>query len=253
MSILKHESDIWATADLLRGAGIKTSDFPKYMMPFFALLMVESRLIRESKRMVDDGESKDNMDDFVEIFQLEGLGYNDFVIRQGKSLKDICKNDKTFDVDYHSYIKSFDAETKYLLGVDKGTEEEKFLDRLDDTEYTFVIYEAEKYIDYFEATAGTESNNGQPICALWDSFGELSDVLPSSFFPAYVLLKQPGLIHHQEACAQLESRASQAMIHLLQCRLGNENEISAREKLQAVSPALLRLYLELKFRGSGEE
>jgi type I restriction enzyme M protein len=128
MSILKHKSDIWETADLLRGAGIKTSDFPKYMMPFFALLMVESRLIRESKRMVDDGESKANMDDFVEIFQLEGLGYNDFVIRKEKSLKDICKNDKTFDVDFQSYIKSFDAETKYLLGVDKGTEEEKFLD-----------------------------------------------------------------------------------------------------------------------------
>ncbi|AFU69672.1 type I restriction-modification system, DNA-methyltransferase subunit M HsdM [Psychroflexus torquis ATCC 700755] len=128
MSILKHESEIWETADLLRGAGIKTSDFPKYMMPFFALLMVESRLIRESKRMVDDGESQDNMDEFVEIFQLEGLGYNDFVIREGKSLKDICKNDKTFDVDFQSYIKSFDAETKYLLGVDKGTEEEKFLD-----------------------------------------------------------------------------------------------------------------------------
>lgn len=128
MSILKHESEIWATADLLRGAGIKTSDFPKYMMPFFALLMVESRLIRESKRMVADGESQDNMDEFVEIFQLEGLGYNDFVIREGKSLKDICKNDKTFDVDFHSYIKSFDTETKYLLGVDKGAEEEKFLD-----------------------------------------------------------------------------------------------------------------------------
>ena len=128
MSILKHDSEIWATADLLRGAGIKTSDFPKYMMPFFALLMVESRLIRESKRMVDDGESQDNMDEFVEIFQLEGLGYNDFVIREGKSLKDICKNDKTFDVDFQSYIKSFDAETKYLSGVDKGTEEEKFLD-----------------------------------------------------------------------------------------------------------------------------
>ena len=126
-NILKHESDIWATADLLRGAGIKTSDFPKYMMPYFALLMVESRLIRESNRLAEE-IGKDNIDDFIEIFQLEGLGYNDFVIRKGKSLKDICKNDKTFDVDFHSYIKSFDPETKYLLGVDKGTEEEKFLD-----------------------------------------------------------------------------------------------------------------------------
>src|SRR5690606_40366574 len=44
------------------------------------------------------------------------------------TLKDICKNDKTFDTDFDGYLKAFDAETKYLLGVDKGNEEEKFLD-----------------------------------------------------------------------------------------------------------------------------
>lgn len=127
MNILKYESDIWKTADLLIGAGIKQSDFPKYMMPYFALLMVESRLIREAKRLEEE-IGRENIEDFVEMFQLEGLGYNEYVIRENKSLKDICKNDKTFDVDFHSYLKSFDSETKYLLGVDKGTEEEKFLD-----------------------------------------------------------------------------------------------------------------------------
>lgn len=127
VNILKYESDVWRTADLLIGAGIKQSDFPKYMMPYFALLMVESRLIREARRLSEE-IGKDNMDDFVEMFQLEGLGYNDYLIRKGKSLKDICQNDKTFDIDFHTYLKSFDPETKYLLGVDKGTEEEKFLD-----------------------------------------------------------------------------------------------------------------------------
>ena len=127
INILKYESDVWRTADLLIGAGIKQSDFPKYMMPYFALLMVESRLIREANRLEDE-IGKDNIDDFVEMFQLEGLGYNEYLIRKGKSLKDICKNDKTFDIDFHAYLKSFDPETKYLLGVDKGTEEEKFLD-----------------------------------------------------------------------------------------------------------------------------
>lgn len=126
-NILKHEGDVWRTADLLIGAGIKQSDFPKYMMPFFALLMVESRLIRESKRLENE-IGKENIDDFVEMFQLEGLGYNDMVIRKNKTLKTICKNDKTFDVDFYAYIRSFDPETRYLLGVDKGTDEEKFLD-----------------------------------------------------------------------------------------------------------------------------
>lgn len=127
INILKYESEVWKTADLLIGAGIKQSDFPKYMMPFFALLMVESRLIREADKLEKE-VGREDIEDFIEMFSLEGLGYNDFVIRKKKTLKDICKNDKTFDVDFHSYLKAFDNETKYLLGVDKGTEEEKFLD-----------------------------------------------------------------------------------------------------------------------------
>lgn len=127
INILKYESEVWKTADLLIGAGIKQSDFPKYMMPFFALIMVESRLIREADRLEAE-VGRDDIEDFIEMFNLEGLGYNDFVIRKKKTLKTICQNDKSFDVDFHSYLKAFDGETKYLLGVDKGTEEEKFLD-----------------------------------------------------------------------------------------------------------------------------
>lgn len=126
-NILKYESDVWKTADLLRGSGIKESDFPKYMMPFFALLMVESRLVRAAEKLEED-ISRDNIEDFVEMFELEGLGYNAYVIKKSKTLKDICKNDKTFDTDFRAYLKAFDPETKSLLGVDKGPQEEKFLD-----------------------------------------------------------------------------------------------------------------------------
>ena len=127
MNILKYESDIWKTADYLRGAGIKESDFPKFMMPFFALLMVESRLIREAQRLEKE-IGKDDLDVFIEIFALEGLGYNDLIVRQNKTLRIICRNDKTFSSDFHYYLRAFDSETKYLLGVDKGSEDEKFLD-----------------------------------------------------------------------------------------------------------------------------
>lgn len=126
-NILKYETDIWKTADLLRGSGIKESDFPKYMMPFFALLMVESRLVREAKKLEED-INRDDIGDFVEMFKLEGLGYNDYVIKKNKTLKDICKNDKTFETDFRAYLNAFDLETKSLLGVDKGSQEEKFLD-----------------------------------------------------------------------------------------------------------------------------
>ena len=73
-------------------------------------------------------EEEVGIDDFIEMFRLEGLGYNDYAIRDGKTLKTICQNDKTFDVDFYAYIRAFDPETRYLLGVDKGTDEEKFLD-----------------------------------------------------------------------------------------------------------------------------
>lgn len=125
-TILQYESKVWATADLLIGAGIKQSDFPKYMMPFFALIMVESRLIREAAELKKDFE--DDFEGFIEEFIESGIGYNDYVIRQGKTLATICKNDKTFDVDFDSYLKAFDPETRSLFGVNKGTEEEKFLD-----------------------------------------------------------------------------------------------------------------------------
>ena len=97
------------------------------MMPFFALLMVESRLIRAAEKLEED-ISRDNIEDFVEMFKLEGLGYNTYVVKKNKTLKDICKNDKTFDTDFRAYLKAFDTETKSLLGVDKGSQEEKFLD-----------------------------------------------------------------------------------------------------------------------------
>lgn len=45
--IMHYESDIWSCADLLISAGIKQSKFPDYMMPFFALVMLEGRMRNE--------------------------------------------------------------------------------------------------------------------------------------------------------------------------------------------------------------
>ena len=70
INILKYESEVWKTADLLIGAGIKQSDFPKYMMPFFALIMVESRMIREADRLEKE-VGRDDIEDFIEMFNLE--------------------------------------------------------------------------------------------------------------------------------------------------------------------------------------
>lgn len=132
-NILQYESKVWSTADLLIGAGIKQSDFPKYMMPYFAMIMLESRLIRHYKELLKDFGAEtikdvEDIQDFIDEFKDYNIGYNDIVIRQQKTLAEICKNDKTFDNDFDAYLKSFDPETKELLGVDRGNIEEKYLD-----------------------------------------------------------------------------------------------------------------------------
>lgn len=130
-NILQYESKIWATADLLRGCGIKESEWPSFMMPFFALAMIESRLIRmldEMKSVYGEDTLKD-MDkaDYIDLIKDKGQGYNVYIFERHKTLKDICANDKSFDIDFDAYLHGFDGETKDLLGVD-ATEGEKFLD-----------------------------------------------------------------------------------------------------------------------------
>jgi len=130
-NILQYESKIWATADLLRGSGIKESEWPSFMMPFFALTMIESRLVRmfDSLKAEIGEKAFANIakDDLYDMIKDQGQGYNIFIFEKGQSLTDICKNDKSFDIDFDAYIKGFDGETKDLLGVD-ATDGEKFLD-----------------------------------------------------------------------------------------------------------------------------
>ena len=130
-NILQYESNIWSTADLLRGCGIKESEWPSFMMPFFALVMIESRLVRmfdELKaELGEDTLNEIEPDDLIDLIQDKGQGYNVYIFEKHQTLKDICQNDKSFDVDFEAYLKGYDGETKDLLGVD-AFEGEKFLD-----------------------------------------------------------------------------------------------------------------------------
>lgn len=127
--ILSYESEIWACADLLIASGIKQSKFPDYMMPFFALIMLEGRM-RNEMHDIQQSEGIDpseNIDDFVEAFLDRECGYNDYIVRQGKTLSSICNNDKTFEQDFSKYLAGFDAQLKELLGIERGTDDSKYL------------------------------------------------------------------------------------------------------------------------------
>ena len=126
-NILKYESKIWNTADLLRSSGFKESDFPKFMMPFFALAMVESRFIRMAGELRAEVGDELSNEDFLELIKDGDQGYNVYLFEHNKRLKDICKNDKSFEIDFDAYMGGFDSETKDLLGVDRA-EGDKFLD-----------------------------------------------------------------------------------------------------------------------------
>jgi type I restriction enzyme M protein len=124
MNILQYESKIWATADLLRGCGIKESEWPSFMMPFFALAMIESRLVRMfddlKSEIGEDAFAGIHKDDLSDLIKDKGQGYNIFIFEKNQSLADLCQNDKSFEIDFDAYLKEFDGETKDLLGTPKS-------------------------------------------------------------------------------------------------------------------------------------
>lgn len=123
--VLNYASEIWKTADILRGVGIKQSEWPNYMMPFLALSMIESRIIIEINKLKDSGLT--NPEEIREILESEGFGYNDTIIFQDKKLQDIFQNDKTYESDFDTYLSAFDSETIKLLGC-KETDGKNYLD-----------------------------------------------------------------------------------------------------------------------------
>lgn len=126
--ILQYESQIWAVADLMRGVGIKDSKFPDYMMPFFALVMLESRMLNVIKKLKKEGfDREEDFESFKGQFIDEDCGYNEYIVEKGKTLSDICSNDKTFEQDFENYRRGFDEQLKELLGIDRGTEQKKYL------------------------------------------------------------------------------------------------------------------------------
>ena len=100
--------------------------------------------------------------------------------------------------------------------------------------------------DYTEQALGRHQSHR--VHALWQDFWDVEDNWSSVLFPAYVLARQPGLLPYLENFPPLRSPASKAMVVLLRKWLAGEDEISARRELQAISPELLSVYLELYAR-----
>lgn len=122
--ILSFASIIWTAADTLRGSsGLKDSEFPDYMMPFFALMLVESRLIRKCYEVWSDPNLLTDEERIEEVKDTAGF-YNSQIVEKGITLQKIVMNDTHFVTDFNDYLQAFDSELISLLGIVGGNKTE---------------------------------------------------------------------------------------------------------------------------------
>ena len=138
-SILQYKPKVFSSADTLRGAGVKNSEWPTNMMPFFALVLVESRLLRLRDQKMEEFQKdynrawdENNLDDQAwmrDSIQLENYGYQEDLVFYGKSLSTVCSNNGgNFHRRFLDYVGGYDDETRMLLGVGYTKGSLKFMD-----------------------------------------------------------------------------------------------------------------------------
>lgn len=83
---------------------------------------------------------------------------------------------------------------------------------------------------------------------VWQRFMDLEEEQPFSIFPGWLLLNEPGLVHHMEASqsSRIHNASFFAAHNLLQAKQAKDSdrELSARKTLNDISPLLLTLYLK---------
>ena len=138
-ALIAHAETIWKTADTLRGAGIKEGEFPSYMMPFFALMLLESRLRRFKAGKVDefetatgatfDSENLDHQEWLEAAAKAANKGYHPELLLLDKGLKETCAvPGGNFRNRLISHLNQYDPETKKLLGLGYAEGMPKYLD-----------------------------------------------------------------------------------------------------------------------------
>lgn len=90
--------------------------------------------------------------------------------------------------------------------------------------------------------------NSRLIKPFWDAYWDHSDSLSSAYFGPYLLAREPGIVHKAADFPAFKSAANQAMLFAVNTRLKKQDETEARKRLQKVSPALLRLFMNTMVR-----
>ena len=137
--LLSCADKIWETADTLRGAGIKASEWPAYMMPFFALMMLESRLRRFRQARIEEFktevasefkiEDPSHMEWLDYAAKAANKGYHRDLLIHGKGLRETCLvPGGNFLNRLIAHLDQYDPDTKRLMGIGYAQGNAKFLD-----------------------------------------------------------------------------------------------------------------------------
>lgn len=106
-----------------------------------------------------------------------------------------------------------------------------------------------------DAKIGAEQIEQQPdrqLLQLWHNFNDQENKLSDEDFPAWLLLHEPGLIHHIDN-DNAEKPLLKIIVHLLRARHQGDDDMEWRRLLQKLNPALLRVFLELSETSHSKE
>lgn len=134
-----YESKIWDTAKILYAHSFKPSEWPNLMMPFFALLLVESRIVRSMNEKIKELEvelevpfDKTN-EEHIELLNdsvfAQNYGYHPELVKNGRTIWSLCETQPSnFYSRLIDYLAKYDTDTKTLLGVGYAEGTSKHLD-----------------------------------------------------------------------------------------------------------------------------
>lgn len=134
-----YESKIWDTAKILYAHSFKPSEWPNLMMPFFALLLVESRIVRSMNEKIKELEVElecpfdRTNEEHIELLNdsvfAQNYGYHPELVKHGRTIWSLCETQPSnFYSRLIDYLAKYDTDTKTLLGVGYAEGTSKHLD-----------------------------------------------------------------------------------------------------------------------------
>ena len=136
--VARYGKRVWDTADVLRGVGAKASDWPAHMMPFFALMLLESRALRARQAALADFKDGFDPTDTSDVADLRGAyareakagqqTWQEDLILHGQNLAHVVSGGPSgFAARLRAYLAGFDDRTRRILGVNPAQEAKAYL------------------------------------------------------------------------------------------------------------------------------